>query len=230
MGDARLQHLQNQRTGCGITVLRKGSHLIRFTPQGVLVGHGKDLRVVQRLTQRNKPESRIVREFGRSQFPGVSDTFVVNALGQSEVHGRNGAVRASEFHDTRVVDHHVKQLVIRIRRILRIRNHQIRIVNQRTHWQVRRDVVLVLTQVRESDDVSNVLRIRLGIDDPHLNSRDVHSRRRNGQALHRRIVEVMKILGEEVVAIGFVIVSADVKLLGLRASLHFDFLPLAFLL
>ena len=88
----------------------------------------------------------------------------------------------------------------------------------------------MLTEIGESDDIPHVLGVGLRIHDPHLDPRDVHPGIRNRQALHGLVVLIEEVLREEIVPVGFVVVSTDVELLRLGAAFNFDLLALAFLL
>ena len=88
----------------------------------------------------------------------------------------------------------------------------------------------MLPEVGKTYDVPDVLGIGLRIDDPHLDAGDVHARVGHRQALHRLVVLIEEVLRKEIVPVGFVIVSADVEFLGLRAALDLNLPALALLL
>ena len=97
----------------------------------------------------------------------------MDALGQPQVHGPDGAVGAGEPQNIGVTHHHPKEFVVAICRVAGIGNGQIRIIHQVCHWQVGGYVIRVFTHVRETNDVSNVLGICLCVHNPHFNPRDV---------------------------------------------------------
>ena len=88
----------------------------------------------------------------------------------------------------------------------------------------------MLTDIREGEDVPDVLRVGLRVDNVDLNPRDTGPRVDHGQAPHGIVVPVPEIPGEEIVPVGLVVVRPDVEFLRLGTALHLDLLPLALLL
>ena len=80
LGDGRLQHLQHQSSRRRISVLGQRTHLICLPVQGVFVGDRKNLRVVQRLPQRDKTEPAVVCELRRTESTGIPHALIVNTL------------------------------------------------------------------------------------------------------------------------------------------------------
>ena len=88
----------------------------------------------------------------------------------------------------------------------------------------------MLTDIREGEDVPDVLGVGLRIDHIDLNPRDARPRIDHGQALHGIVIPVPEIAGQEIVPVGLIVVRPDVEFLRLRPALHLDFLPLSLLL
>ena len=88
----------------------------------------------------------------------------------------------------------------------------------------------MFTQIRDSDNVSDVLCVRLCIYNPNLDSIDRSTRIWNRQRSHRIVVLISEILRKEIVTIRFVIICAYIKILRLCATLNFDLLAFTLLL
>ena len=241
LGDGRLEHLQNQGARCGVPVLAQRPHLVGLPVQGVLVGDRQDLGVVERLTQRDEPQPVVEGEFGRAQLSRISNALVVHALLQLSAQGpRDGLVGTCEIHDAFVKGQTAEQIVVEVagrpvgrgfsRRLQQGSIEHACVVGEAAHRQVGRDVIGVLAQVGERHDVPDVLGVGLGVDHVHLNAVDHRPGIGHGQGPHRHVVLVDEVLRQEVVAVGLVVVGADVELLRLGATLDFDFTALAFLL
>ena len=140
--DARLEHLQHQGVRRGITVLRNRTHLVGLTAQRVFIRYGEDLRVVQCLPQRDESQTCVVGKLRWSKLSCIPHAFVMDALVQSQVHSCNGPIGSGKPENVRVIDHHVEELVVRICRVAQVRHG---IPDQRLHWQVRGNVIGVLT-------------------------------------------------------------------------------------
>ena len=115
LGHGGLQHLQNQGTRGRVPVLAQGSNLVRLAINGVFVGHGKHLGVVQRLAQGNEPKPRVEREFRLRQFAGIAHAFVVDALHELSSQGAHVGqffVRADVVHDVVVRRQTPEQVVV----------------------------------------------------------------------------------------------------------------------
>ena len=230
-----LEHLQDERIRGRVSVLAERAHLIGLPFEGVLVGHGQHLSVVQGLAQADESKAVVVGELGLGQTAGISDALVVNALAvdRLSVHTRvrcNGRTRAAEPDDIRVPRHVEEDVIVEVARGLVEVDAQSRVVREVRHGKVTRQIIRVFPDVGEGDHVSNVLRVGLSVDHVDFNPGDARAGIHHRQALHGVVVPVPEIGGQEVVPVGLVIVGPDVEFLRLGAALNFDFLALAFLL
>ena len=241
LGDRRLEHLQNQGARRGVPVLAQRANLVGLPIQGVFVGDGQNLSVVEGLAQRDEPQTAVEREFRRAQLPRVPDALVVHTLLELSAQGaRNGLVGPGEVHDPFVQGQAAEQVVVEVARGAVGRRlgggleqgpvEHAGVVGQVAQRQVGRHVIGVFAQVGERDDVSNVLGVGLGVHDVDLNPVDHGPGIGHRQGAHGHVVLVDEVLRQEVVSVGLVVVGADVELLGLRATLDLNFTPLAFLL
>ena len=241
LGDRRLEHLQNQGARRGVPVLAQGADLVGLPVQGVFVGDRQNLGVVERLAQRDESQPAVEREFRGAQLSRVADAFVVHALLELPAQGsRDGLVGPSEIHDPFVQRQTAEQVVVEVAwgavgRGLggRIEQGPVKhagVVGQAAQRQVGRHVIGVLSQIGKCDNVSHVLGVGLGVHHVHLNPVDHRPGIGHRQGPHGHVILVHEVLRQEVVAVGLVIVGADVELLGLGPTLDFDFAPLAFLL
>ena len=230
-----LQHLQDKGARSGVTVLTQRTHLVGLAIQRVFVCDRQHLRIVERLPEAHKAQTVVVGELRGGQTPGVTHPLIVNALVVNRrtiwpCVRRDGRSSATEPHDIGVAGHVDENVVVGVvRRPIEV-DADVRAVSQFSNGQVRRHVIRVLTNVREREDVPDVLRIGLGVHHIDLDPRDARSRVDHGQALQGVVITVPEILTEEVVPVGFVIVRSDVKFLGLCAPLNLDFLALTLLL
>ena len=230
-----LQHFENQGPRCRIAILTQCPHLVGLTFQRVLVGDGQHFRIVQRLAQADESEAVIVRELGLGQAPGVSDPLVVDARRVNGVPirsgvGADGGPCPTESHDIRVARHVEEDVVVEVARCAIEVDADAGVIRQISHRQVTREVVRVFPDVGEREDVPHILGVGLRIDHVHLDPRDAGSRIHHRQALHRPVVLVPEILGQEEMSVGLIVVGPDVELLGLGAPLHLNLFALALLL
>ena len=241
LGDGRLQHFEHKRPRGGIPVLAEGAHLVGLAIDGVLIGHRQHLCIVERLTQGNEAEAAVVGEFRSGQTAGVAHALVVDALLEASANGtRNGFVGPGEIHHPLVQGQAPEEIVVVVARgaarhdigggLKRRPAKNADIVCQVAKGQIGRNEVGVFPQVGECDHVSHILGVGLCVDHVDLDPVDHHPRIGNGQRPHRLVVLAHKVLGQEVVAVGLIVVGSDVKLLGLGAPLDFNLATLAFLL
>ena len=241
LGDRRLEHLQNQGARCRVTVLTQRADLVSFPIQGVFVGDRQNLGVVEGLAQRDESQPAVEREFRGTQLPRVADALVVHTLLELSAQGaRNGLVGPREIHDAFVQGQAAKQVVVEVAwgavgrglggRLEQGPVEHAGVVSEAAQRQVGRHVIGVLAQVRERDDVSHVLGVGLGVHHVNLDPVDHGPGIGHRQGPHGHVVLVDEVLRQEVVAVGLVVVGADVEFLGLGATLNLDFTPLAFLL
>ena len=148
---------------------------------------------------------------------------------RSHIRG-NRRASATESHDIRVARHVKEDVVVAVVRCPVQVDPNVGVIGDVRDGQVRRNVVRVLTDVGKGENVPNVLCIGLRIDRIYLYPRDARARIDHRQTLQGVVVFVPEVLGEEIVAVRLVIVCPNVKLLGLGAPLHFNFLALTLLL
>ena len=144
--------------------------------------------------------------------------------------GSDGRTGSAEAHDVGIARQVEEQVVVEVARRLVQVDADARVVGEIGDGQVAGHVVRVLTDIREGEDVPDVLRVGLRVDHVDLNPRDAGPRVDHGQAPHGIIVPVPEIPGEEIVPVGLVVVRPDVEFLRLGTALHLDLLPLALLL
>ena len=165
----------------------------------------------------------------------------MNPLAQvASQRGGNGLVRTCVAHHALVEGHASEEVVVVVvrravgcglcGRLEHCAAQDAGVVNQIAQRQVGRHVIRVLPKVSEGHDVPHVLGVGLRVDDVHLNPVDHGPRIRDWQRPHRLVVLVHEVLRQEVVSVGFVVVGADVELLGLGTPLHFNLTPLPLLL
>ena len=241
LGDGRLQHLQHQGSRRRISVLRQRSNFVGLAIQGVFVGDGKHLCIVQGLPQRDKTEPAVVREFRLAQSSGIPHTLVMHALFEvASKCRRHGLVRPSVIHHRLVQRQASKQVVVVVvggtalrglrRRFKPLPCENAGVVGQIPRRHIARQIRGVLPEVGECQDVSDILGVGLGVDDVDFNPVDHRPRVGNGQGLHGLVILVDEVLRKEVVPVGFVIVRTDVELLGLGPSLDLYFTSFSLLL
>ena len=234
-GDGALEHLQHERTGRRITVLTQRSHLIGFSIEGILIGHGQHLRVVQGLAQADEAQTIVVGELGLGQSTGIAYPLVMDSL---IVDGRTIGIRVggdggscpTESHDIRVARHVLENFVVRVVGRLVEVDPDVRAVRQVRNGQVGGHEVGVFTDIGECNDVPDVLCIGLRIDHINFNPGDPRSGIHHWQTLQGGIILVPEELGQEIVPVRLVIIRSDIELLGLGTALDLDFLALSLLL
>ena len=90
--------------------------------------------------------------------------------------------------------------------------------------------LLALAQVHECHNITRLIVIVALVGDPHLDTRDVHTRRHQRQARAPLIVMITEEVGQEKVAVLVILVGRDVKLTGLGSAIAAHGFRLAILL